>query len=52
MFRPLVDTFEMYLRADTATFWEMYLHTDTIQYQYFWKVSDTDTFEDTKTLKW
>ena len=44
MFRPLVDTFKMYLCADTATFCQMYLCTDTIQYQYFSKVSDTDTF--------
>ena len=42
--RPLVDTFKMYLCADTATFCQMYLCTDTIQYQYFSKVSDTDTF--------
>ena len=42
--RPLVDTFKMYLCADTATFCQMYLCTDTIQYQYISKVSDTDTF--------
>ena len=42
--RPLVDTFKMYLCADTATLCQMYLCTDTIQYQYFSKVSDTDTF--------
>ena len=42
--RPLVDTFKMYLCADTATFCQMYLCTDTIQYQYFSKVYDNDTF--------
>ena len=42
--RPLVDTFKMYLCADTTTFCQMYLCTDTIQYQYISRVSDTDTF--------
>ena len=41
--RPLVDTFEMYLCADTDTFSQNVSVPIQIQYQYFSKVSDTDT---------
>ena len=43
MTRPLVDTFEMYLCADTDTFSQNVSVPIQIQYQYFWQVSDTDT---------
>ena len=45
--RPLVDTFRMYLCADTDTFSQNVSVPIQIQYQKMYLCADTDTFSDT-----
>ena len=46
-FRPLVDTFRMYLCADTDTFSQNVSVPIQIQYQKMYLCADTDTFSNT-----
>ena len=47
VFRPLVDTFKMYLYADTDTFPQKVSVPIQIQYQKMYLCADTDTFPNT-----